>query len=96
MRQGVPFREAHEAAGACVRIAESRAVDLHQLTDEELASVDERITSDVRDVLTVEGAVASRATRGGTARTQVEPQRERVEQASAAFREWALRPVRGA
>ena len=96
VRQGVPFREAHEAAGACVRIAESRAVDLHQLTDEELASVDERITSDVRDVLTVEGAVASRATRGGTARTQVEPQRERVEQASAAFREWALRPVRGA
>ncbi|WP_298694872.1 argininosuccinate lyase, partial [uncultured Corynebacterium sp.] len=28
VRQGVPFREAHEASGACVRIAEERGVDL--------------------------------------------------------------------
>lgn len=96
VRQGVPFREAHEAAGACVRIAERRSVGLDQLTDEELAGVDERITPAVRDVLTVEGAVASRSTRGGTARSQVDPQRERVEQASVSFREWASQPVRGA
>src|SRR5205814_1060353 len=34
VRQGVPFREAHEAAGACVRVAEARGVDLADLTDE--------------------------------------------------------------
>ena len=94
VRQGVPFREAHEASGACVRIAESRGVDLVELTDEELASVDARLTPEVRDVLTVQGAVASRATRGGTAKVRVEEQRERVAQANAAFRKWAETPVR--
>ncbi|WP_311356216.1 argininosuccinate lyase [Corynebacterium riegelii] len=94
VRQGVPFREAHEASGACVRIAESRGVDLVELTDEELASVDARLTPEVRDVLTVQGAVASRATRGGTAKVRVEEQRERVAQANAAFRTWAETPVR--
>ena len=94
VRQGVPFREAHEASGACVRIAESRGVDLVDLTDEELASVDARLTPEVRDVLTVQGAVASRATRGGTAKVRVEEQRERVTEANAVFRTWAETPVR--
>ena len=94
VRQGVPFREAHEASGACVRIAEQRGVDLVDLTDEELASVDERLTSEVREVLTIDGAVASRNTRGGTARPRVEEQRDRVEAANATYRAWAEQPVR--
>ena len=93
VRQGVPFREAHEASGACVRIAESRGVDLVDLTDEELQSVDKRLLPEVREVLTVDGAVASRDTRGGTARPRVEEQRERVREANKAAREWAKTPV---
>ena len=95
VRQGVPFREAHEASGACVRIAESRGVDLVDLTDEELASVDERLRPEVREVLTVDGAVASRDTRGGTAQPRVEEQRERVREANAVYRKWAQTPLRG-
>ncbi|AQQ15179.1 Argininosuccinate lyase [Corynebacterium glaucum] len=95
VRQGVPFREAHEASGACVRIAESRGVGLDELSDEELASVDKRLQPEVREVLTVDGAVASRATRGGTAKVRVEEQRDRVVEANAQFRAWATRPVRG-
>ena len=53
VRQGVPFREAHEASGACVQIAEKRGVDLIDLTDEELAGVDARLTPEVRTVLTL-------------------------------------------
>ncbi|MCP1388540.1 argininosuccinate lyase [Corynebacterium sp. TA-R-1] len=94
VRQGVPFREAHEASGACVRIAESRGVGLDELTDEELASVDTRLKPEVRQVLTVDGAVASRATRGGTARPRVEEQRERLARANAEYRAWAEAPVR--
>ena len=94
VRQGVPFREAHEASGACVRIAETRGVDLVDLTDEELQSVDMRLLPEVREVLTVDGAVASRDTRGGTARPRVEEQRERVREANKAAREWATTPVR--
>ena len=95
VRQGVPFREAHEASGACVRIAEQRGVDLVDLTDEELASVDTRLTPEVREVLTIDGAVASRDTRGGTAKVRVDEQRERVAEANSAFRTWAQAPVRG-
>jgi len=94
VRRGVPFREAHEASGACVRIAEARGVDLVDLTDEELAGVDKRLSPDVREVLTIDGAVASRDTRGGTARPRVEEQRERVSRANTEFRGWAQAPVR--
>ena len=96
VRQGVPFREAHEASGACVRIAEERGVDLIDLTDEELVGVDKRLTPEVREVLTIDGAVASRDTRGGTAKVRVDEQRQRVSEANAAFRAWAEAPVRGA
>lgn len=94
VRQGVPFREAHEASGACVRIAESRGVDLIDLTDEELSGVDARLTPEVREVLTIDGAVASRATRGGTAGVRVAEQRARVDAASTAHAEWARVGVR--
>ncbi|MDK8471788.1 argininosuccinate lyase [Corynebacterium accolens] len=94
VRQGVPFREAHEASGACVRIAEERGVDLVDLTDEELKGVDKRLTPEVRKVLTIDGAVASRTTKGGTAGVRVAEQRETVRQHAAAAREWAQKPLR--
>ena len=94
VRQGVPFREAHEASGACVRIAERRGVDLVELTDEELADVDKRLKPSVREVLTIDGAVASRATKGGTAGVRVAEQRETVRERAAAARTWAQKPLR--
>jgi len=94
VRQGVPFREAHEASGACVRIAEERGVDLVELTDEDLAGVDKRLKPSVRDVLTIDGAVASRATKGGTAGFRVAEQRETVRERAAAARTWAQKPLR--
>ena len=94
VRQGVPFREAHEASGACVRIAEERGVDLVELTDEDLAGVDKRLKPSVREVLTIDGAVASRATKGGTAGVRVAEQRETVRERAAAARAWAQKPLR--
>ena len=94
VRQGVPFREAHEASGACVQIAESRGVDLVDLTDEELAGVDKRLLPEVREVLTIDGAVASRSTKGGTAGVRVVEQREKVRERARDAREWAQTPLR--
>ncbi|MEI6375178.1 MAG: argininosuccinate lyase [Actinomycetes bacterium] len=74
VRNGVPFRDAHEAAGACVRAAETRGIDLADLTDEQFADISEHLTPDVRAVLTVEGSLASRATYGGTAPVRVREQ----------------------
>jgi argininosuccinate lyase len=74
VRQGVPFRSAHEAAGAAVRVAEGRGVGLEELTDDELAAISPELTSQVRDVLTIEGSVSSRDARGGTAPDRVAEQ----------------------
>ncbi|OBK16197.1 argininosuccinate lyase [Mycobacterium asiaticum] len=74
VRQGVPFRSAHEAAGAAVRVAEQRDVGLQDLTDDELAAISPELTPAVRDVLTVEGSVSSRDARGGTAPGRVAEQ----------------------
>ena len=74
VKQGVPFREAHELSGACVRTAESRGVDLPDLTDEEFAAVSPQLTPNVRSVLSVEGSIASRDGRGGTAGVRVREQ----------------------
>jgi argininosuccinate lyase len=74
VRQGVPFRVAHELAGACVRRCEELGVELHELTDEQFAEIDHRLTPAVRDVLTIEGSVSSRNGRGGTAPDRVREQ----------------------
>ena len=69
VREGVPFRVAHEVAGACVRRCEELGIELADLTDEQFAEISPHLTPGVRDVLTVEGSVASRNGRGGTAPT---------------------------
>jgi argininosuccinate lyase len=88
VRKGVPFRVAHEAAGAAVRAAERRGVALEDLTDGELAAISTALTPDVRDVLTVEGSVSSRDVRGGTAPAQVAGQLARVRRDAERLRRW--------
>jgi len=74
VRQGVPFRVAHEAAGAAVKLAEGRGVGLDELTNAEFAEIDTALTPAVREVLTVDGSVRSRNARGGTAPERVAEQ----------------------
>jgi argininosuccinate lyase len=74
VREGVAFREAHEIAGACVRECESRGIELWDLTDDDLAAISPHLTSSVRDVLTVPGALAARSAKGGTAPDAVRAQ----------------------
>ena len=86
VRRGVPFREAHEAAGRCVRAAEARGVGLDGLTDAELAAAHPALTPEVRDVLTVAGSIASRDARGGTAGARVAEQLAGLREQVAAAR----------
>lgn len=82
VKQGVPFREAHELSGACVRLCEERGVELWDLTDEDFAGISPHLTSAVRDVLSVDGSIASRDGRGGTAEVRV---REQLDELRARF-----------
>jgi argininosuccinate lyase len=88
VRSGVPFRVAHEVAGACVRRCEELGLALDELSDEQLGEIDPSLSPDVREVLTVEGSVASRAARGGTAPSQVEAQLTELRTAVAEHRAW--------
>ncbi|MEE2040415.1 argininosuccinate lyase [Nocardiopsis sp. CT-R113] len=90
VRERVPFREAHEIAGACVRVCEERGIDLPDLGDDDFAAISGHLTPAVREVLTVHGSLASRSGRGGTAPVRVAEQLERlragVEEHRKAFR----------
>jgi argininosuccinate lyase len=92
VKRGVPFREAHEAAGECVRIAEGRGVGLADLTDAEFAGVRPELTGEVRTVLTVRGSIASRDGYNGTAPQRVAEQLTRLVDRAAAARAWAETP----
>ena len=74
VREGVPFRNAHEIAGACVQVAEERDCELWDLKDEELSRISSHLNSQVRDVLNLEGALNSRDAFGGTAPIRVREQ----------------------
>ena len=74
VREGVPFRNAHEIAGACVQVAEERDCELWDLTDEELSQISSHLNSEVRNVLNIEGALNSRDAFGGTAPVRVREQ----------------------
>ncbi|WP_420394614.1 argininosuccinate lyase [Acuticoccus sp.] len=81
---GLPFREAHRVTGACVRAAERSGRELAELSAEELAAVDGRITSDALGVLSIDRSVESRTSLGGTA-----PERVREEAARWRARLWS-------
>lgn len=89
VRQGVPFRSAHHAAGACVRLAESRGVELAELSEMELAAVHPELTIDVRRVLNVAGSINTRDSYGGTAPDRVSEQLQRARRAADGHRRWA-------
>ena len=86
VRQGVPFRRAHEIAGACVKVAEERGVELWDLTDHDFASIDPALKPQVREVLSVAGALASRDAFGGTAPVRVREQLDALAQSTTAAR----------
>jgi argininosuccinate lyase len=88
VRGGMPFREAHELAGSCVRRAEDRGVELGELTDDELAAISPRLTPDVRAALTVDGSVTARDARGGTAPVRVREQLAELRDRAATLRTW--------
>jgi argininosuccinate lyase len=93
VRQGVPFRVAHEVAGTCVRTCERRGIELGDLSDEDLAAISPALTPQVRAVLDVQGSLESRDGRGGTAPVRVAEQRSRLVEQLDALRGWATRPV---
>ena len=89
VRQGVPFREAHELSGAAVKLAESRDIELWDLSDEDYAGISVHLTPEVRTVLSTEGSLNSRSAQGGTAPSAVASQLEALKAALVPVRDFA-------
>ncbi|MDX6266663.1 MAG: argininosuccinate lyase [Frankiales bacterium] len=89
VKNGVPFREAHEAVGQLVQHCTATGLDLHEVDDEALQKVSPHLTADIRSVLDVRGALAARAGHGGTAPVRVAEQLEALRIEVAAHEQWA-------
>jgi len=94
VRKRVPFRVAHEIAGACVRRCEERGIELADLSDADLADISPELSPAVRDVLTVQGSIASRDGVGGTAPKRVAEQLSQLSTGTEELRRWAGTSVR--
>jgi argininosuccinate lyase len=71
VKQGLPFRDAHEAVARAVRACDDAKCDLSEMSLERLREFSPLIGDDVFAVLTLEGSVAARDHVGGTAPRQV-------------------------
>jgi len=89
VRRGVPFREAHELVGHLVVWCQVHDCELADVSDADLARISPHLTPDVREVLTVPGALAARQSRGGTAPPRVAEQLKELRAAVAEQAAWA-------
>lgn len=75
-KQGIPFREAHSIVGRMVKMCENKNCDFEDLTDEELQSIDSRVTRETLGDISIKACVNARVSFGGTAPSEVRRQIE--------------------
>jgi argininosuccinate lyase len=93
VRRGVPFREAHEVTGALVALCLARDCELAEVGDDDLAAVSPHLTPDVREVLSVRGALRARTTPGSTGPGPVADQLASAVDQIEGWREWSAERV---
>jgi argininosuccinate lyase len=70
----IPFRETHHISGRAVALAESRGVQLNELTFEDYRQLSDKFEEDIFDVFSFEASVERRNAIGGTSKEMVERQ----------------------
>ena len=78
VEKGLPFRQAHEIVGELVALCEGLGIELHEASDDQLASVSKHLTPDVRAVMTAQASVARKSGIGGTSPDRVAEQRAQL------------------
>ncbi len=71
VRRGIPFREAHEAAGRAVRLAAEKGVSLADLTGADLKKADGRLRAADLKATGLARSLAARRSEGGASRGSV-------------------------
>jgi argininosuccinate lyase len=93
VRRGVPFRDAHEITGQLVALCAARDCALDEVSDEDLTTISAHLTPQVREVLSVRGALAARTTPGSTGPGPVADQLAMVQDRLDGWRSWAVERV---
>jgi len=84
VREGVPFREAHEAVGRLVAHCIEKEIDLRGLSREELRVFHPSFSAAAGELTSLERALEARDLPGATARSRVQGALERSEEEIAA------------
>ena len=71
VKNGVPFRDAHEVVGKVLRASEQEGKSIRDMSAEQLTKFSPAFASGVGNALTVESALDRRSTAGGTAPSAV-------------------------
>ena len=79
VREGVPFREAHEAVGRIVAHCAGKEVDLRSLSREDLHAFHPAFPAAAAELASLEASLEARRLTGGTARANVEAALARAE-----------------
>ena len=94
VRQGIPFARAHDIAGLTVKYCESKNIELSDLTPQDLGEIADELDDGVLEVLNIQGSVASRNGRGGTAPEAVKAQLAELSEVVANHAQWASSPLK--
>ncbi|XP_069767621.1 argininosuccinate lyase [Narcine bancroftii] len=78
VRKKMPFREAHSASGKAVHLAESKGIEVNQLSLDELKTISPLFESDIAKVWNYANSVEQYTAAGGTARSSVALQVEQL------------------
>ena len=73
-KQGIPFREAHSIVGRMVKTCEKKGCDFEDLTAEDLAAIDARVTPASLGDISIPTCVNARKSFGGTSPAEVRRQ----------------------
>jgi argininosuccinate lyase len=87
VKQGMPFREAHEVVGSVVGYCAVKQKDFPDLTDEEWRGFSE-LLAEGRPPLTPRDAIEARNVLGGTGESSVREARDAMENRLQEFRDW--------
>ncbi|KAJ3345411.1 argininosuccinate lyase [Entophlyctis luteolus] len=80
VRKKVPFRETHHIAGRAIRMAEERKVAVNQLTEADFKSLHPAFGSDIVDLWDYERSIETRNAPGGTAKSSVLAQIQKLKE----------------
>ena len=70
-KKQIPFSKAHEVAGECVKFCEKSGIELHEISDDQFQKIHPALTKDLRALLNVKGAIASRTSDMATSKKSV-------------------------